>query len=94
MSAVTEAFVELEVVFNGQAKVRQANIHQPLRSVFQQALAEFGLHPAQPDEYGLFLQGAQQPLELDRKIEDLGLAQGTVLMLQRRTPPRGGWGAA
>ncbi len=87
---VSEVFVELRVVFNGQPKEFRANVHQPLRPVFQRALAEFGVQPTQPDEYGLFLEGQNQPLELDRKIEDLNLPENAVLILQRRTPPRGG----
>jgi len=85
-----DVFVEVRVVYNGQPKDFRANVHQPLRPIFQRALAEFDVRPAQPDEYGLFLQGESQPLDLDRKIDDLHLPQDAVLTLQRRTPPQGG----
>jgi Protein of Unknown function (DUF2604) len=92
MSAATavENFVELQVVYNGQPKHYRANVHQTLRPIFQRALADFGLQPAQPDNYGLVLQGQSQPLALDAKVEDLGLPENAVLILQQRTPPRGG----
>jgi hypothetical protein len=89
-STQTEQFVELQVVYNGQPKDYRANVHQPLRPIFQRALADLGLQPAQPEEYGLFVPGRNDPLALDSKIADLGLNSGTVLHLQRRTPPRGG----
>jgi hypothetical protein len=89
-TVAAEKFVELQVVFNGQPKQYRTNPHQPLRPIFQRALADFGLQPTQPDEYGLFLEGQAQPLELDQKIQDLNLPDNAVLLLQRRTPPRGG----
>lgn len=85
-----EKFVELRVVFNGQPRVYRANTHETLRPIFQRALNDFGVQPAQPDEYGLFLEGQNQPLDLDKKIEDLNLPENATLLLQRRHPPRGG----
>lgn len=92
MSSSSEAgqSVSLQVVYNGQPKEYQANTHQPLRPIFQRALADFGLQPAQPDEYGLFVPGKNDAVALDSKIGDLGLGSEGILHLQRRTPPRGG----
>jgi hypothetical protein len=90
-SSVTENFVDLKIVFNGQPFDQQVNVHQPLRPVFERSLAHFGLQPAQPEEYGLFFGDPPTPLDLGSKIQDLNLPAGAVLLLQRRTPPRGGF---
>jgi len=89
-ATATETQIDIQVVYNGQPKDFKANVHQPLRPIFQRSLAEFGVQAAQPDEYGLFLPGQNNPLALDSKIADLGLSSGTVLHLQRRVPPSGG----
>ena len=83
-SVSAEKFVELRVVFNGQPKQYSANVHEPLRPIFQRALADFGVQPAQPNEYGLFLEGQNQPLDLDKKIEDVHLPQNATLLLHVR----------
>ena len=66
----------------------EANVNQPLKVAYNQALRDSGNDHLDPDEYRVRL--GDDYLDLDQKVGVLGLLTGTVLRIQRRTGSGGG----
>lgn len=76
----------ITISHNGVDEPIEANRNQALRAVLAHALQAFGLQGA--DDHALFNE-ANAELDLNRSVEDLGVASGTRLYLRRRAV-RGG----
>lgn len=80
--------VSLTVAYNGEPKDFDGPPGQPLRAVFNQALAKFGITGDDRQNQALFLDGNE--LDLDTKLGDLDLPEDAVLILQARRASGGG----
>jgi len=72
--------IAITVVVNGEPTVISANPHAPLRSIVEKALEESG-NVGQPPENWEMHDQAGDLLDLDRKVESFGFADGARLFL-------------
>lgn len=72
--------ITLIFIVNGVDVPVKANIHEPLKAARNQALADSNNTGRPMDEWEIH-NAAGQPLDPDKKIGDLGLADGTRLFL-------------
>lgn len=72
--------IQLVIVVNGQPVSLDANLHQPLRSVVDQALAKSG-NSGQPPENWELRDSEGHLLDLSKRVGDFGFIEGTKLFL-------------
>lgn len=72
--------LEIIVVVNGQPVTLKANRNAPLHTVVQHALGDSG-NSGQPLQNWELRDPGGQVLDLNRKVEDYGIADGTKLFL-------------
>jgi hypothetical protein len=76
--------ISLTVVVNGQPiELKNANPHEPLRAVANQALAQSG-NSGQPLDGWELRDSAGNVLDFSKPIKDYGLAAGVTLFLSLR----------
>lgn len=73
--------ITVTVVYNGQGISFEENPNEPVRALFQKALAKFHLNP---DGANLFLRLGNQELPLDSKLKDVPVSDGAELFLEAR----------
>ncbi|MFL5560843.1 MAG: DUF2604 domain-containing protein [Gemmatimonadaceae bacterium] len=70
----------LTIIVNGVSTEVERNMNAPLRSVIERALEQTGNVGQAPENWEL-RDASGTPLDITRKIEDLGFPDGTVLYL-------------
>jgi hypothetical protein len=73
--------ITITVVYNGQGLAFEENPNEPVRALFQKALAKFHLNP---DGANLFLRLGNTELPLDTKLEGVPVPDGATLYLEAR----------
>lgn len=79
--------IALKVVVSGTAVELQANVHQPLKSLVGQAFEEAGVVGGGDNWY--FSDEAGNELDAEKKIAELGLIDGHVVLLNQRAGAAG-----
>lgn len=82
-----EQKIVLKVVVSGNAVELDANVHQPLKSLMERAFKEAGIVGGGDNWY--FSDEAGNELDADKKIAELGLANGQVVLLNQRAGAAG-----
>ena len=80
--------INLVIVYNGQPLEFSENPNEPVRAVFQKALAKFGLGG---DGSNLFIRLGNQQLPLDTKLKDVPVQEGATLYIEPRVVTGGAW---
>lgn len=73
--------ITVTVVYNGQPLQFSENPNEPVRALFQKALAKFGLGG---DGSNLFIRMGNQQLSLDAKLKDVPVQEGATLYIEPR----------
>ncbi len=72
--------IEITIIVNGQPIPVKVNVHAPIRVAVLQALQGSG-NSGQPIENWELRDASGQIIEIDKKVEDLGVTEGAKLFL-------------
>ena len=73
--------IELTIESTSGAITEEFNPNQKIHAVKVTSMAKLHIDPSTADNYRLSIKGQTEPLPEDKSLEDLGIINGTILVL-------------